>query len=83
MQAQKFQVLKRTSTDHLLLECRDVQAPAISKPTKVFLGRKHILTITDTIASVKDPYYLAKAAPGQNPESLIGKAIEIPVPSPQ
>jgi hypothetical protein len=77
MATQEFSVLKQTASGHLLLESLEEEKPAFAHPRKAFLGRKHAATILETFASVKEPYYLAKPAPGVAAEGLVGEKVEV------
>lgn len=75
MPAQEFAVLRVTRCGNALLESAENEKPAVARPTRVFLGRKHALTIFETIASVSNPFYLARPAKGAELERLVGKKV--------
>ena len=67
----EFTALKATASGNLLLKS-DTGEPVAGR-TRLFLGRKDACVVFETIGPVSDPFYLAEPAPGEKPESLVGK----------
>lgn len=76
MTTYQFKVLDTTPSGNVLMECIERDKPAVAKPTRAFAGRKHVLTIVETIASVANPYYVGRPAPGVVPEKLVGQQVD-------
>ena len=72
MTRMEFTVLKATATGNLLLKSEDKEP--VAGRVRLFLGRKEVGMVFETIGPVSDPFYLAEPK-AENPENLVGKTL--------
>lgn len=70
----RFLAKSVTENNNLLLEGIGEIEP-LYKETKIFLNKREVGFVFETIASVKKPFYLAKAAEGIDAKTLVGKTL--------